>query len=69
MTALTVKANWNITKGKLKQQFARLRHDDQQFIEGKENELTGRIQKRSELKELQPNTQPTQCCSGSACRH
>jgi len=47
MSALTAKGNWNIAKGKLKQKFARLTDDDLQFIEGKEDELIGRIQKRT----------------------
>ena len=33
--------------GKLKQKFALLTHDDLQFLEGKEDELIGRIQKRT----------------------
>ena len=47
MTTLTAKGNWNIAKGKLKQKFAHLTDDEAQFIEGKEDELTGRIQKRT----------------------
>jgi uncharacterized protein YjbJ (UPF0337 family) len=47
MSTLTTKGNWNIAKGKLKQKFARLTDDDLQFIEGKEDELIGRIQKRT----------------------
>ncbi len=47
MSTLTVKANWNIAKGKLKQKFAHLTDDDLQFLEGKEDELIGRIQKRT----------------------
>ena len=47
MSTLTTKGNWNITKGKLKQMLAHLANDDLQFIEGKEDELIGRIQKRT----------------------
>ncbi|HXE43470.1 MAG TPA: CsbD family protein [Candidatus Baltobacteraceae bacterium] len=47
MSILEFKGNWNIAKGKLKQRFARLTDDDLQFAEGKENELVGRIQKRT----------------------
>ncbi|MGD0744248.1 MAG: CsbD family protein [Verrucomicrobiota bacterium] len=47
MSMLTAKGNWNIVRGKLKQKFARLADDELQFIEGKENELLGRIQKRT----------------------
>jgi len=47
MIALQLKGNWNIAKGKLKQKFAQLTDDDLEYIEGKENELIGRIQKRT----------------------
>ena len=33
-------------KGKLKQQYAKLTDDDLTYVEGKEDELLGRIQKR-----------------------
>ena len=47
MSTLTTKGNWNIAKGKLKQKFAQLTDDDLQFADGKEDELIGRIQKRT----------------------
>ena len=47
MTTLEIKGDWNITKGKLKQKWATLTDDDLQFIEGKQDELLGRIQKRT----------------------
>lgn len=47
MTTLKIKGDWNITKGKLKQQWANLTDDDLQFLEGKQDELVGRIQKRT----------------------
>lgn len=47
MSTLTAKGNWNIAKGKLKQKFAQLTNDDLQFTEGKQDELIGRIQKRT----------------------
>jgi uncharacterized protein YjbJ (UPF0337 family) len=46
MSNLVAKGNWNIAKGKVKQTLARLMHDNPQFIEGKIDELIGRIQKR-----------------------
>ena len=63
---LNMKAAWNIAKGKLKQQFARLTDDDLQFQEGKEDELLGRIQKRTgEAREtIIPTTH--ECCH---CKH
>ena len=47
MTTLEIKGDWNITKGKLKQKWASLTDDDLQYAEGKQEELFGRIQKRT----------------------
>jgi len=47
MNKLEFKGDWNITKGKLKQKWAKLTDDDLQFAKGKEEELLGRIQKRT----------------------
>ena len=47
MNKLEIKGDWNIAKGKLKQQWANLTDDDLQFAAGKEEELLGRIQKRT----------------------
>ena len=45
MTNLTgIKGNWNEVKGKLKQQFAILTEDDLLLVEGKQDEMLGRIQ-------------------------
>jgi uncharacterized protein YjbJ (UPF0337 family) len=45
MNTLEIKGDWNITKGKLKQKWAKLTEDDLQFADGKRDELLGRIQK------------------------
>jgi uncharacterized protein YjbJ (UPF0337 family) len=47
MNKLEIKGDWNITKGKLKQKWAKLTDDDLRFTEGQEDELIGRIQKRT----------------------
>ena len=47
MNRFTLKGDWNIAKGKLKQQWATLTDDDLQYIEGQGDELIGRIQKRT----------------------
>jgi len=47
MTKIEIKGDWNITKGKLKQKWAKLTDDDLQYVEGKSDELLGRIQKRT----------------------
>jgi uncharacterized protein YjbJ (UPF0337 family) len=47
MNTLEIKGDWNITKGKLKQKWATLTDDELQFVEGKSDELIGRIQKHT----------------------
>lgn len=47
MNKLQIKGNWNIVKGKLKQRWAGLTDEDLTFVEGMEDELIGRIQKRT----------------------
>jgi uncharacterized protein YjbJ (UPF0337 family) len=47
MNKLEIKGDWNIAKGKVKQKWAKLTDDDLQFVSGKEDELIGRIQKRT----------------------
>ena len=47
MKTFLAKGNWNIAKGKLKQKLAQFTYDDLQFLEGKEDELIGRIQKHA----------------------
>ena len=42
-----VKGNWNIVKGNLKQKWADLTDDDLTYEEGKEDEMLGRIQKKT----------------------
>jgi uncharacterized protein YjbJ (UPF0337 family) len=47
VTTLEIKGDWNVTKGKLKQKWAKLTDDDLQYVEGKQEELLGRIQERT----------------------
>ena len=47
MNTLEIKGDWNITKGKLKQKWAKLTDNDLEFADGKHDELVGRIQKRT----------------------
>lgn len=47
MDDLRIKGNWNETKGKLRQKWAELTDDDLQYTEGKEDELLGRLQKKT----------------------
>lgn len=43
---LKIKGTWNEAKGRLKQKYAQLTDDDLLYVEGKEDELYGRLQQR-----------------------
>ena len=45
MNTLEIKGDWNITKGKLKQKWAKLTDNDLRYADGQEEELIGRLQK------------------------
>jgi uncharacterized protein YjbJ (UPF0337 family) len=47
MDDLRIKGNWNQIKGKLKQNYADLTDDDLTYVEGKEDELLGRLQEKT----------------------
>ncbi len=47
MSNLKLKGTWNELKGKVKQAYADLTDDDLLYEEGKEDELVGRIQKKT----------------------
>lgn len=47
MNKLQIKGDWNKAKGKLKQKWGDLTDDDLMYVEGKQDELVGRIQKRT----------------------
>ena len=68
MNKLEAKGDWNITKGKLKQKWAKLTDDDLQFVEGQHDELVGRIQKRTgETREavVKALSEASPCCCSS----
>jgi uncharacterized protein YjbJ (UPF0337 family) len=44
MNTTELKGNWNEQKGKLKQKFAILTDDDLMFVEGKKDEMLGKLQ-------------------------
>lgn len=44
---LKLKGNWNKIKGKVKQQYAGLTDDGLLYEEGKDDELVGRLQKKT----------------------
>ena len=43
---LNIQGHWNELKGRLKQKYGDLTEDDLTFVEGKEDELLGRLQKK-----------------------
>ena len=47
MDKMEIKGKWNEWKGKLKQRHAELTDDDLRYEEGKEDELWGRLQKKT----------------------
>jgi len=49
MSALAdkIKGNWNVMKGKLKEEYAELTDDDLLYTEGQEDQLVGNIQKKT----------------------
>lgn len=47
MDKLQLKGNWNEMKGKLKQKYSNLTDDDLTYEEGKEDELLGKLQKKT----------------------
>lgn len=68
MNKLEIKGDWNITKGKLKQKWGKLTDDDLQFVEGKQEELLGRIQKSTgETREAIEKVIKEACSSSSSC--
>lgn len=46
MNENTLKGDWEVTKGKLKQKYAELTDDDLLHEEGKDDELFGRLEKK-----------------------
>jgi uncharacterized protein YjbJ (UPF0337 family) len=46
MNTTTLLADWEVQKAKLKQKFAKLTDNDLLFIDGKKDEMMGKIQKK-----------------------
>jgi uncharacterized protein YjbJ (UPF0337 family) len=47
MNKLEVKGKWNVIKGKLKEKYGDLTDDDLTYVEGKEDQMLGRLQQRT----------------------
>ena len=57
MNTTELKGDWEVQKGKLKQKFAQLTDNDLLFVEGKKEEMLGKLQvtlgkSKEELKKL-----------------
>ena len=46
-TSLKLKGSWNEVKGKIKKEYANLTEDDLLYKEGQDDELVGRLQKKT----------------------
>ena len=68
MNTLEIKGDWNITKGKLKQKWSRLTDDDLQYVDGKRDELLGRIQKRTGETREAVETAIKESCPSCGCK-
>jgi len=44
---MNIEGNWNQVKGKLKQRYGNLTDDDLTFVEGKFDEMLGRIEEKT----------------------
>ncbi len=67
MTKLEIKGDWNIAKGTLKQKWAKLTDDDLRYVEGKQEELFGHIQKRTGETREAVGKAIKEACSGCGC--
>jgi len=67
MNTLEIKGDWNITKGKLKQKWAKLTDNDLTYTKGQEEELIGRIQKATGENREAVEKELHQCCSSGTC--
>ena len=47
MNSEIIRGDWDIAKGKLKKKYASLTDNDLRFVEGEEDELIGRLEKRT----------------------
>ena len=68
MTTLEIKGNWNMTKGKLKEKWAKLTDSDLLYAEGKQDELIGRIQKRTGETREAVEKAVKESCSTCGCK-
>lgn len=67
----TIKGDWNLLKGKVKEKWGKLTDDDLTKINGKKEQLLGAIQKKYGLAkdkaEQELNEWEKKCCCDSSC--
>ena len=68
MTTLEIKGDWNITKGKLKEKWGKLTDNDLQYTEGRQDELIGRIQKRTGETREAVEKAVSEFCTACSCK-
>jgi uncharacterized protein YjbJ (UPF0337 family) len=68
MNTLEIKGDWNITKGKLKQKWAKLTDNDLRYAEGQQEELVGRIQKLTGETRAVVEDAIKECSCGCGCK-
>ena len=51
MDKMELKGNWNVWKGKLKQQYGELTDDDLKYEEGKDDQVWGRVKETGKTKD------------------
>ena len=67
MNTDTMKGDWKQMKGKIKQKWAKLTDDDIQFIEGKQEEAAGILQKRYGIARDVAEKQWKEFCDSCSC--
>jgi uncharacterized protein YjbJ (UPF0337 family) len=67
MNKLDTEGDWHITKGRLKQKWTRVMDEDLQYAEDTQEELVGRLQKRTgqTLEPLQKAVKQSIVCKSS----
>ena len=68
MNTETIKGNWMILKGKVKEQWGKLTDDDLDVAEGKVDQLAGRIAKRYGLAKEEAQKKLDSMCKECGCK-
>lgn len=69
MNTDTLSGNWKQLKGKVKEKWGKLTDDDLRVIEGKKDQLVGRLQERYGYAKEQAQKEADQFCTDCNCNH